>query len=418
MLTKLGKKWKLLGPGFITGSSDDDPSGIATYTQAGAGFGLSLLWTALITFPLMVSIQEMCARIGIVTSHGLAYNIKKYCPQWMFYTILAFNFFAVCFNIGANLAAMGAVSNLLFPAISPFIFSFFFTVFLIFTLIYFSYKRIANLLKWLCLTLGVYLIVPFFVHQDWPAVFTHTFLPHIESSESYISTLVAILGTTISPYLFFWQTSMSVEDKNHQAKLQGSIQTVKHEVENMHFDVNIGMIFSNLIMFAIILTAGSVLFPQGIHTIETVEQAAQALRPLMGEYAYILFSIGIITTGLLSVPVLAGSLAYILADTFHWKKGMDKKIQDAKEFYATMSLSMLIGLGINAGGLDPIKSLIYTAIIYGVSAPPLIAIILYICNQRKIMGAFVNSRWSNALGVLTLVLMTVSACVLCIHFFI
>ena len=406
---KLTRFWKILGPGLVTGASDDDPSGIATYSQAGAAFGLVTLWTAFITFPLMASIQEMCARIGLVTSHGLAGTLKANYSKPVLYLMLLFSFPAIVMNIGADIAGMGAVGNLLFPSVKATYFSIAFTITLLVLIIYLPYQKIAMVLKYLCLVLLVYLIVPFLYKQDWVAVLKSTFIPTLKFDKDFISILVAILGTTISPYLFFWQATMEAEAKKTMKK---DLVVNKRIMNDMRQDVDFGMLFSNLVMFFIILTAGSVLFKGNIHKIDTVEQAAQALKPLAGKAAYLLFAIGIIGTGLLAIPVLSGSLSYIITESFGWKEGLDKKFYQAKAFYIIIAISLILGLLMNYIGISPIKSLIYSAILYGLTAPVLIAIILHISNNKKIMGKNTNGITSNLLGFLTLILMTFAAVIL------
>jgi len=407
--SRLSRFWKILGPGLVTGASDDDPSGIATYSQAGAAYGLSTLWTALITFPLMASIQEMCARIGLVTSKGLAGTIKTNYSKPVLYLMLLFSFPAIVMNIGADIAGMGAVGNLLFPSIHATFFSIGFTIVLLVLIIYLPYQKIASILKYLCLVLLVYLIVPFLYKQDLAAVLKATFIPTIKLDKDFISILVAILGTTISPYLFFWQASMEVENKK---KMKRDLVVNKRIINEMRKDVDFGMLFSNLVMFFIILTTGSVLFKGGIHKIDTVEQAAQALKPLAGRAAYLLFATGVIGTGLLAIPVLSGSLSYIVTESFGWKEGLDKKFQKAKAFYIIIAISLILGLSMNYIGISPIKALIYSAILYGLTAPVLIAIILHISNNKKIMGKNINGRISNILGFAALSLMTVAGIML------
>ncbi len=404
--------WKKLGPGLITGSSDDDPSGIATYSQAGAQYGLSTLWTALITFPLMASIQEMCARIGLVTSQGLTGTLKKHYSKPVLYLMLLFSFPAIVMNIGADIAGMGAVGNLLFPTIHANYFSFGFTSVLLILIVYLPYKKIAEVLKYLCVVLLVYLVVPFLYKQNFSEILKNTFLPSITFDADFINILVAILGTTISPYLFFWQATMEVEEMKHK---KGQLIVDKSLIAEMRQDVNIGMLFSNLVMFFIILTTGTVLFNAGIHQIDTVEQAAQALRPLAGESAYLLFAVGVIGTGLLAIPVLSGSISYIICETFDWNEGLDNKFHDAKAFYVIIAISLILGLALNYIGISPIKALIYSAILYGLTAPVLIAIILHICNNKKVMKEHTNSIKSNVLGFITLLLMT-SASVALLYF--
>ena len=404
---KFSRFWKILGPGLVTGASDDDPSGIATYSQAGAAYGLSTLWTALITFPLMASIQEMCARIGLVTSHGLAGTLKSNYSKPVLYLMLLFSFPAIVMNIGADIAGMGAVGNLLFPSIHATYFCIGFTILLLVSIIYLPYQKIASVLKYLCLVLLVYLIVPFLYKQDWAAVLKATFIPTIKFDKDFISILVAILGTTISPYLFFWQANMEVEDKK-----QKHLMVNKRVIDEMKKDVDFGMLFSNVVMFFLILTTGSVLFNGGIHQIDTVEQAARALKPLAGNFAYLLFAVGVIGTGLLAIPVLSGSLSYIFTETFGWKQGLNKKFHQAKAFYIIIAISLILGLALNYMGLSPIKALIYSAILYGLTAPVLIAIILHISNNKKIMGKHTNGKMSNILGFAALTLMSVAAVVL------
>jgi len=407
--SKVKRFLKILGPGLITGASDDDPSGIATYSQAGAKFGLATLWTALITFPLMASLQEMCARIGIVTSQGLTTNIRNNYPKPILYLMILFTFPAVILNIGADIAGMGAVGNLIFPSIPSYIFTIAFTGILMVLIIYLPYQKISAILKYLCVFLLLYLVVPFLAKQDWGEIAKHTFLPTIKFNKDFISILVAILGTTISPYLFFWQATMEVEDIKHKKR---RLMVDKKLIHKMDMDVDFGMLFSNLVMYFIILTTGTVLFKGGITEINSVEQAAKALEPLAGKLSYLLFALGIIGTGLLAIPVLTGCLSYMLSETFNWNGGLDKKYYEAKPFYWVIIISLLIGLAINYIGINPVQALIYTAILYGVTSPVLILIILHISNNKKVMGEFTNGKWSNILGTLALLLMTASAALL------
>ena len=407
--SKLVRFWKVLGPGLITGASDDDPSGIATYSQAGAAYGLSTLWTSIIAFPLMAAIQQMCAKIGLVTSQGLTGALKKHYPRPVLYLMLLFSFPAIVMNIGADIAGMGAVGNLLFPKIEATYFSIIFTILLLFLIVYLPYQKIAAALKYLCIVLLVYLVVPFLYKQDWLDIAKNTFIPTIQFNKSFISVLVGILGTTISPYLFFWQASMEVEEMEHKKK---HLIVNKKIIHDMKQDVDFGMSFSGVVMFFIILTTGTVLFKGGVHQIDTVEQAAAALKPLAGNFAYLLFAIGVIGTGLLAIPVLSGSLSYIITETFGWEQGLDKKFHEAKAFYIVMAISLVLGLSLNYIGISPVQALIYTAILYGLTAPVLIAIILHISNNKTVMGKFTNSRTSNVLGFAALAIMTVAALVL------
>jgi NRAMP (natural resistance-associated macrophage protein)-like metal ion transporter len=403
---KLQSFWKKVGPGLVTGASDDDPSGIATYSQAGAAFGLNTLWTAIVAFPLMAVIQQMCAKIGLVTSQGLTGTLKKNYPRWVLYVMLLFSFPAIVLNIGADIAGMGAVGNLLFPSIDQSYFSVMFTVILLVMIVYLPYQRMASLLKNLCVVMLVYFIVPFLYKQDISAIIKATFIPSFEWSKEYLMILVGILGTTISPYLFFWQASVEVEEMKSRKKHLIVNKKIIHEMKN---DVDFGMAISGLVMYFIILTTGSVLFPAGVTQIDTVEQAAMALKPLAGDMTYLLFAIGVIGTGLIAIPVLSGSLSYIFTETFGWEQGLDKKFHEARGFYVIIAISLLVGLSINYIGLSPIKALIYTAILYGLTAPVLIGIILHISNNKSVMGEFVNDRKTNLVGFAALIIMSVAA---------
>lgn len=406
---KFNRFWKLLGPGLITGSSDDDPSGIATYSQAGAAYGLSTLWTAILAFPLMAAIQQMCARIGLVTEQGLTGTLKKNYPKWVLYLMLLFSFPSIVMNIGADIAGMGAVGNMLFPKIEATYFSVVFTMLLLILIIYLPYHKIASILKYLCIVLMVYLIVPFLYHQDWAEVVKSTFIPTLKFDKAFVAIIVGIFGTTISPYLFFWQASMEVEEMKQKKR---HLIVNKKIIGDMKEDIDFGMTFSGLVMFFIILTTGTVLFNGGIHQIDTVEQAAMALKPLAGDAAYLLFAIGIIGTGLIAIPVLSGSLSYIITETFGWEQGLDKKFHEAKAFYMIIAISLFLGLSLNYIGISPVQALIYTAILYGLTAPVLIAIILHISNNKKIMGKYTNSKTTNILGFGALIIMSFAAIVL------
>ena len=405
--TKIKKFWQTLGPGLVTGASDDDPSGIATYSQAGAQFGTALLWTAIVTYPLMVSIQEMCARIGLVTKHGLTGVIKRNYSKSILYLILIVSFPSITLNIGADIAGMGAVGNMLVPQIPSVVFSLIFTALLMYAIIVWSYHKISTVLKWLCIVLFSYIFIPFLTHTDWLAVLRGTILPKFQTTVEYFTALVGILGTTISPYLFFWQTSMEVEEVH-----QKHLVIDKRLINLMQKDVEGGMFITNIVFYFIILTTGTVLFNAGITDVQTVEQAAQALQPLAGNMSYVLFAVGVLGTGFLAVPVLAGALSYMMAEVFGWKEGLNKKFHQAKGFYITLVISLLLGLSINFIGISPIKALIYTAVLYGITAPVLIALILHICNNKKIMGKYTNSLWSNLFGGLTFLLMSAAAVLL------
>jgi Mn2+/Fe2+ NRAMP family transporter len=356
----------------------------------------------------MAAIQQMCARIGMVTQQGLTGNLKKHYSKSILYLMLVFSFPAIILNIGADIAGMGAVGNLLFPSINENYFSVFFTFILLALIIYLPYQKIASILKYLCIVMLVYFIVPFLYKQDLLAILRATFIPTIEFNRDFIAILVGILGTTISPYLFFWQASVEVEEMNDKKHLIVN----KKIIRDMEKDVDFGMGFSGFVMYFIILTTGTVLYSSGIHQIETVEQAALALKPLAGDMAYLLFAIGIIGTGLIAIPVLSGSLSYIFTETFGWEKGLNKKFHEAKGFYFIIGLSLFLGLSLNYVDISPIDALIYTAILYGLTAPVLIAIILHIANNKEVMGEHTNSLIVNILGALAFIIMTTAAVVL------
>lgn len=424
---RIKKFFKALGPGLITGASDDDPSGIATYSQAGASFGMATLWTSLITFPLMAGIQEICARIGLITSVGLTTTLKNHYSKTVLYFMMLVSIPAIILNIGADISAMGAVANLLIPSVSPLIFSVAFTLLLIMFIVYFPYHKIVAVLKYLCLGLFLYIAVPFFTNPDWGNVMKNTFVPTIKFDKDFILILVAILGTTISPYLFFWQVTMEVEEVKSVRQLvlarrkilinAGEKENIRSKEKNlialllkkMRLDVNLGMLLSTIVMYFIILATGTALYANGITKIETVEQAAKALEPVAGKASYLVFALGVIGTGFLAIPVLAGSLSYIVAETFGWKGNLDKKFGQAKSFYIVIIIALLLGLSINYIGISPIQALFYTAILYGLTSPILIAIILHISNNKEIMKENTNGKLSNFLGFTTLILMTVAA---------
>jgi Mn2+/Fe2+ NRAMP family transporter len=320
--------------------------------------------------------------------------------------MLLFSTPAIVMNIGADIAGMGAVGHLLFPAVDAMYFSVFFTLLLLGLIIYLPYQKMANVLKYLCIVMLVYLVVPFLVKQDVVAILKASIIPTLHWDASFLAILVGILGTTISPYLFFWQASVEVEElKQHKKQLMVN----KKLIRAIDKDVDFGMGVSGVVMYFIILTAGSVLYPAGIHQINTVEEAAQALKPLAGSAAYILFALGVIGTGLIAIPVLSGSLSFIAAETFGWELGLDKKFHEARSFYMIIALSLLVGLCMNYIGLSPVKALVYTAILYGLTAPVMIGIILHIANNPRIMGKFTNTRRDNVLGFLALGIMTAAA---------
>lgn len=403
--------WHMLGPGLTTGASDDDPSGIATYSQVGAQFGYGLLWMAPWSLPLMATVQEMCARIGMVTGRGLAGNIRVFFGKRLLYVCTALLFMANTFNIGANLGAMAKASQLLWPSLS---FGWLVAGFAVFSLllqIFTPYAKYARYLKWLALILLSYILSAVLADLNWAEVLRHGFIPHIEFTKEQIILICAVLGTTISPYLFFWQTSQEVEKSVEQGLL-----TVKErqgadakEVKSMRIDVWSGMFLSNLVMFFIIAAAGGILFPNGVHEIESAAQAAEALRPFAGDATYFLFAIGIIGTGLLAIPVLAGSSSYALAESLRWREGLHQQLNQAKAFYGIIIISMMVGLAMNFVGIDPIKALIYAALGNAFAAPVIIYFIVRIASNKKHMGHWVNRKFTTFIGWTVFTLMSLSA---------
>ncbi len=403
--------WRTLGPGLTTGASDDDPSGIATYSQSGAQFGFQLLWMAAFTFPLMSVVQEMCARIGLVTGRGLAANIRKVFSRRVLNICAILLFAANTFNIGADLGAMAQGVRLIFPQWHYALLLIGFSVMMLGLQIFTPYERYAKYLKWLAMVLFAYILSAVLAHLDWTNVLKYAVVPSITFSKQQILLICAILGTTISPYLFFWQTSQEVEDQIMQGKTtiqMRAAETTKEEVRSMRVDVWSGMLLSNLVMFFIIAACGALLFGHGITNITTSAQAAEALRPFAGNATYFLFAVGIVGTGMLAIPVLAGSSSYAIAEALRKQGSLSKKLKQAYAFYGVIIISMLVGLGINFIGLNPIKALIYSAVANGIVAPVVLVLILLISSNRKIMGEWVNKPWMNVLGWFITILMGVS----------
>ncbi len=414
-MKKIKKIFSILGPGFITGASDDDPSGIATYSQTGALFGFAQAWTALFSFPLMVAIQEMCGRIGLVSGKGLAGVIRLHYPKKALYLTVFLLLLANTINIGADLGAMAASAQLVFGF--PFIYWLIGMVVLtLFLEIFISYKTYSKYLKYLAFALLSYVIAAFTIKLNLKEIFASLIIPHIEFNKTYIFNIVAILGTTISPYLFFWQADEEVEEEVSHHKLRrmgaGQPRITPKDISKLRLDTVIGMLFSNLVMFFIIITTGATLFTHGIGKIGSAEDAALALRPLAGDYAFLLFAVGIIATGLLALPILAGSASYAVSESFGWREGLYQKFERAHGFYGVITIATLIGLLINFIGIDPILALYYSAVINGIIAPPLIIMILFIANNKKIMGERTNSLFLNILGALTVFIMGLSAIIL------
>ena len=404
---------RALGPGLITGASDDDPSGIGTYSQTGAQFGYTQLWTALFTFPLMAGIQETCARIALQTGSGLAETIRKHYPKPVLYFCVALLFVANTINLGADLGAMAAAGQLLVGL--PF-FVWLVTLTLIGVLleIFVDYKQYARVLRWLTLSLFAYFLVPLVSPQDWLSAVGNTLIPNLALDKDHLLNLVAILGTTISPYLFFWQASQEIEEEIDQGKtsLQARKGVSKTELRWMRTDVTFGMLLSNVVMWFIVVTTASTLFRHGITQIDSAPRAAEALRPIAGDFAYVLFAVGIIGTGFLAVPILAGSAAYAVAETFKLHEGLYLKLRQAPGFYAVIACSTLLGFAMNLVGINPIQALYYAAVLNGLVAPPLLLIIMLIANDRRIMQKRVNGKLSNALGWVITAAMTIAAAAL------
>lgn len=420
-MKKLKKILKNLGPGFITGASDDDPSGIGTYSQTGAQFGYTQLWTTLFSFPFMTVVQEMCGRIGLVTGKGLAGVIRHHYPRQILYGAVLLLIVANTINIGANLGAMASSVQMLLPLPFPVLL----LIIMLITLmleIFVSYKLYAKYLKYLTFSLFAYIITGLLVKQDWGAIIHATFIPSISFSKEYLLNIVAILGTTISPYLFFWQASEEVEEEVENKKLRmmgvGIPRITTRDIRTMRFDTTMGMLFSIIVMFFIIITTASTLHQSGITKIETAPQAAEALRPVAGDWAFFLFTLGIVGTGLLAIPVLAGSASYALSESFGWKEGLYRKFQQAHGFYGVITLATIAGLLINFTSIKPFTLLYYTAVLNGICAPPLLILIMLIANSEKIMGRFTNASLSNWLGWIIVAVMSIASIALLVSFFI
>ena len=394
------KQWKRLGPGFVTGAADDDPSGVATYSIAGAQFGYKLNWMALFLVPAMISIQEMCGRIGMNTGRGLAGTIKKYYGKKLLYFAVSLLAIANVINIGADLGIMAACMKMLF-GFYHFYWLIICAVFIMWMEIGISYKKYSKFLKWMGLILCVYIITAFMVKQEWKEIIWYTFIPHIELNLTYMLTMVGFLGTTISPYLFFWQASDQVEQQIDEGKIKDFNHVPKifpREIKRMAWDTKAGMIFSQIITYSILLTTAATLHKGGLFNITSVQQAAQALRPLAGNFAYVLFSIGIIGIGWQSIPVLAGSVGYALAETMGTKQGLSKDFGKAKSFYLIIALATVVGMLLNLFGVNTIKALFWAAIINGVVAVPLIAIIIKLADDERIVGKYTSKKHYRVIG--------------------
>ena len=408
-IKKLKRIWRYLGAGFITGAVDDDPAGIATYAIAGSKLGFSSLWTAFFTYPLMTAVQEMCARIGIITKMGLAGVLKKHYP-FLFLVLVAFLMVSGnILNIGADISGMSVSTNLIIPWISSRILALFYSLLIVYFMIFWDFKKLVKYFKWLSLTLLFYMAAALFVSHDWSEVLKYIITPDLTLNKETISLIIAVFGTTISPYLFFWQTTEeAIEEKNHHHEhWHIHDEKLKKEITHMEKDVAFGMFFSNLIMFFVMMLAATLFFGKTI-SVESIDGLSRLLEPLLGQAGQFIFTLGIVGTGLLVIPVLAASSAYILAETFNWKEGLEKKFLRAKEFYLVIVLSTVFALIMNYFNLNPVKLLFYTAFFHGLISPFLILTILSISNNKKVMGAYVNSSLSNILGFGAFMIMTVA----------
>jgi NRAMP (natural resistance-associated macrophage protein)-like metal ion transporter len=417
------KKWlRIIGPGFITGAADDDPSGIATYSQTGALFGYTQVWIALFATPFMVAIQEASARIGLVTGKGLAKNIKQHYPAFILYISVFLVVVANVINIGADLGAMAAATQLLFPAPTT-LFLILFALIIAWLEIRVSYKKYANALKWLSLSLFAYPVTAFIVKQDWGLIAHSFFIPSISFSRDYWINIVALLGTTISPYLFFWQANEEVEDEIMRHELASSKEDALphlrlHDVRAMRWDTIVGMIFSNVMTFFIIITAAATLGAHHMLNIQTAEQAAQALLPLGGRIAFVLFTLGIVGTGLLAIPVLAGSASYALSETLGWKTGLYRSFKRAKGFYGIIAAATLVGTFINLIHIPAFSMLYYSAVLNGLAAPPLMFLITHLAARTDIMGDHASSPLFRRIGWIGASVMTIASVALIVSLFV
>jgi len=391
---------KQLGPGLITGAADDDPSGIATYSQAGAQFGLLTLWAVVFTYPLMVGIQLISARIGRVTGHGLASNIGRHFPRPVLYCVVALLVFANTINIAADIAAMGDALHLVVGG-PPHVYAVIFGIVCLLLQVFLTYQRYVRYLKWLTLALLSYVVLVLTMEIPWHEVAAHSFRPHFALTAEYLTVVVAVFGTTISPYLFFWQASQEVEELDADpaaGALAHAPEGAAEHLRRIKIDTYLGMAFSNIVAFCIILGTAATLNAAGVTDIRTSAQAAEALRPLAGHFAFLLFSLGIIGTGMIAVPVLAGSAAYAVAETFEWKRGLDLKLLEAREFYTIIALATLGGVALDFSPIDPIRALFWSAVVNGVIAVPIMVVMMLLADDAKLMGAFTITRQLKALG--------------------
>jgi NRAMP (natural resistance-associated macrophage protein)-like metal ion transporter len=396
---RVRKFFSELGPGLITGAADDDPSGISTYSVTGAAFGYAQLWTALFSFPLMAAVQLMCARLGLVTGSGLAGVIRRRYPRWVLWGACSLLIIANVVNIGADLGGMAEATEMV-TGINSLLWTPVYAALILSFLFWSSYRHIANIFKWLTLVLFSYVLTAFLVRPDLATILGATFIPRVEWSAAYIATFVGILGTTISPYLFFWQASAEVEEERSKGRmtLEQRRGATGEELKQSRTDVVTGMFFSNLVMYFIILTTAATLHANGQTDITTAQQAAEALRPLAGNGAYLLFTLGLIGTGMLGVPVLAGSCAYAMAEAENWRGSLEDRPRLAPRFYLVLAASMILGLALDFAGFNAVKMLFWSAVVNGVLAPPLIVVVVLLTGDKKVMGEHVNARLLGFLG--------------------
>ncbi len=395
----LVRYFKTLGPGLVTGASDDDPGGITTYSVAGASLGLGMLWTALATLPLTIAIQLICARIGLVSGFGLAGAVRHHYPRGFLYGACLLLLVANVFNISADLAGMAESATML-TGIPSLVFVPLFGLAILWVTVYTSYATFARYLKWLTVVLFAYIVAALLAHPHWGEVLRATFVPTFRWDSTYIATLVGILGTTISPYLFFWQASQEVEEEKGRGRrtLAQRRGATPHELRDARLDVTTGICLSNLVFYFIILTTGATLYRSGHRDIETARQAAEALRPLAGNLAYVLYAVGLIGTGMLAIPVLAGSASFAVAEVFGWRSGLDLSPWKGRRFYLVFAGAMVAGMTLDVFRFNPIRMLFYSAVLNGVLAPPLMLLVMLVGNNRKIMGEHVNGFWLNLFG--------------------
>ena len=400
---------RALGPGVTTGAADDDPSGVTTYSVVGAQFGTSFLWSALLTWPLMGCVQMMCARVGMVTGMGLAGAMRQKFPRWMVGLIALALLIANTINIASDLSGMADAAQMLGAGPSR-VYVWVFGLGICLLTVWLRYQQIAQVLKWLAVALFAYVITAFLAHPHWPGVLHDAVIPSLPHGQPAWAALVAILGTTISPYLFFWQAGQEIEEEKAKGRrlLVHRRGATSHEIIDRRIDVGVGTFFSNLVMFFIILTTAVTLHEHGILTITTTKEAAQALRPLAGDYAYFLYTIGIVGTGLLAIPTLAGSAAYAFAETFDWTYGLNEKLNSAVSFYLVFIIATLGGVVLDFLNVDPIKALFWTAILNGLLAPFLLVALLLVSNDERIMQGQCSSSITRRVVMLTTVVMFVA----------